>query len=76
MLGLAGVIEIDTRLAAVTVNVVEPEILPTVAVMVVDPVAREEALPFVPAALLITALVVSEELHVTAVVRSCALPSV
>ena len=37
MRGFAGVTAIDTRVAAVTVNPVEPETLPSVAVMVVGP---------------------------------------
>jgi len=39
MLGFVGVTEIDTRIAAVTVNVVEPEIfvVKSVAVIVVVP---------------------------------------
>jgi hypothetical protein len=76
MVGLAGVTEMEVRVAAVTVRVVEVKVSPYVAVMVVDPVAREVALPFVPAALLIAALAGLEELHVTVVVRFCVLPSV
>src|SRR6185369_13706118 len=75
MLGFAGVTAMDCKVAGVTVRVVEPEISPDVAVMVVVPAAREVAVPFVPAALLMAALVVSEELQVTVVVRSCVLPS-
>ncbi len=43
--GLAGVTAIDTRAAAVTVSVVEPETEPEVAVMVVDPAATLVARP-------------------------------
>jgi hypothetical protein len=46
---------------AVTVNVVFPEILPEVAVMVVEPAAIEVASP----ALLMVVTPVFEELHVT-----------
>jgi hypothetical protein len=70
MLGLVGVTETEDRIAAVTVSGVEPEMSPTTAVMVVVPTATDVALPFDPAALLIAALVISEELHVTVVVRS------
>ncbi len=39
MLGLVGVIAMDTSVAGVTVRVVDPDMLPDVAVIVVDPVA-------------------------------------
>ncbi len=71
MLGLVGVIAIDTSVAGVTVRVVDPDMLPDVAVIVVDPVATEEANPLEPAALLIVATARADELQVTAVVRSC-----
>ncbi len=64
MLGFEGVIEIDTSVAGVTVKVVVPEILPEVAVMVVVPTATDVAFPFDPAALLIVATPVFEEIHV------------
>ena len=44
---------------------------PDDAVIVVDPVATEEADPFEPAALLIVATPALDELQVTAVVKSC-----
>jgi hypothetical protein len=69
MLGLLGVIAMDTRFAAVTVSVVDPDIPAEVAVIVVEPVATEVALPLVPAALLIAATVAIDELQDTAVVR-------
>ena len=69
MLGLDGVIEIDTNVAGVTVSVVEPEMLPEVAVIVVEPAARDLANPWEPAALLIVAAPVFEEFQVTVVVR-------
>lgn len=61
----------DTSVAAVTVNVVLPEIAPNVAVIVVMPVNSEEASPLEPAALLILAIVRTEEVQVTTDVRSC-----
>jgi len=70
MLTLAGVTAMDWSTAAVTVRVVVPEIAPEAAVMVVEPTARAVALPFEPAALLMAALVASEELQATEVVRS------
>jgi hypothetical protein len=69
MLGLAGVTEIDTRLAAVTVRLVLPEMDPLVAEMVVLPAAAELARPCEPAALLIVAALVLLEAQVTWVVR-------
>ncbi len=43
--GLVGVTEMDASVAAVTVRLVKPEILPKVAVMVVTPTADEETFP-------------------------------
>ena len=71
MLTLAGVTARDTSVAGVTVRVVEPEMFPDVAVIVVEPEAAEVARPLEPAALLIAATPVLEELQVTAAVRSC-----
>jgi hypothetical protein len=71
MLGLAGVIAMDTNVAGVTVSVVEPAMLPRVAVIVVAPVATDVASPWEPASLLIVAAFVFEEFHMTDAVRSC-----
>ena len=71
VLGLVGVIAMDTSNAGVTVRAVDPDMLPDVAVIVVEPVATEEADPLEPAALLIVAATRADELQVTAVVRSC-----
>jgi len=71
MLGFAGVIAMDTSVADVAVSVVDPEILPDAAVIVVEPAATEVASPLEPAALLMAATDSSEELQVTVVVRSC-----
>jgi hypothetical protein len=71
MLGLVGVIAMDTSVAGVTVRVVDPDMLPDFAVIVVDPVATGVADPLEPAALLIVATSGLDELQVTAVVRSC-----
>ena len=62
---LTGVTAIDTKVAAVTVRLVEPEIAPTAADMVTDPGETAVASPL----LLIVAHVVSEEAQVTCVVR-------
>ena len=75
MLGLVGVTAMDASVAAVTVRVDDPEMSPDVAVMVVVPAVREVAIPFVPVTLLMVALLTSEELQVTDVVRSCVLLS-
>ena len=69
MLRLVGVIDMDTSVAGVTVSVVEFDMLPDVAVIVVDPVATGVANPFEPTALLMFATPVLDELQVTAVVR-------
>ena len=61
----------DTSVAEVTVNVVDPDIPPDVALIVVDPAAAEVARPLEPAALLMAATPVADEFQVTAVVRSC-----
>jgi len=71
MLGLAGEIATDTSVACVTVSVVVPEMLPEVAVIVVEPVAADAASPCEPAALLIVATPVLEELQVAVAVRFC-----
>ena len=71
MLGLLGVIAMDTSVAGVTVRVVDPEMLPDTVVIVVDPVATAAANPFEPVALLIVATPVMDELQVAAAVRSC-----
>jgi hypothetical protein len=75
---LAGVIASETSSAALTVKLVladtpDPE---WVAVMVVLPVATVVARPLVPAALLIVAMLVADEDHVTDPVMSCVVASV
>jgi hypothetical protein len=71
MLGLAGVTVMDTSVAAVTVSVVDPDILPDVAVIVVEPAATEVASPLEPAALLMVATPAVDDFQVTPVVRFC-----
>jgi hypothetical protein len=71
MLGFVGETAMDTSAAGVTVSVVEPDILPETAVIVVEPAPAEVATPLVPTALLIDAMPVDNELHVTNVVMSC-----
>jgi hypothetical protein len=71
MLGLAGVTEIEDRVAAVTVRVVLPERLPEVAVMVAEPAATPVARPL----LFTVAADVLDEFQVTWVVISWLVPS-
>ena len=61
----------DTSVAAVTVRVVLPLMLPELAWMVVEPVPTEVAKP----ALLMVTTVRAEELHVAVLVKFCVLPS-
>jgi hypothetical protein len=74
--GAEGVTARETSVAEVTVRPVEPLTLPKVAVMVVEPTAKPLANPWLPATLLMLATVAALELHSTAVVTSCVLPSV
>ena len=75
LVGLEGVIDSDESVAGVTVRVVEPVMLPNVAVTVEVPAARQDARPLEPAALLTVATVVLDELQVTVAVRFCVVPS-
>ena len=58
-------------MAAVTVSEVKPETLPEVAIMLVEPTATPVANPLEPAALLIVAMELTDELQRTEVVISC-----
>ena len=69
MLVLAGATARDESVAAVMFRVVEAAMLPDVAAIVVEPTATEVARPLEPAALLIVATPVLEELQVTEAVR-------
>lgn len=68
--GFAGVTAIDTRAGVPTVRIVEPLVVPKVAVMVVCPAATLEAKP----ALLIVAVPATDEPHVTELVKFCVPP--
>jgi len=57
------------------VSVAVPEILPEIAVIVVEPAATEVANPFDPAALLMAATAVADDIQVADVVRFCVVPS-
>jgi hypothetical protein len=71
MLGSVGVTVRDTSIGGVTVSVIEADILPDVAVIVVRPIAAGVARPLEPAALLMAATAEEEELQLTDAVRSC-----
>jgi len=71
ILAVAGVTPIDERVAAVTVRVVLPEILPEAAVMIAEPAAMAVARPLP----LTVATEVFDELQVTPVVISRLVPS-
>jgi phage tail sheath protein FI len=68
--GLVGVTEMDASVAAVTVRLVKPEMLPKVAVIVVVPEDDDETFPLEPAVLLIAAIDADDEYQVTDDVRS------
>ena len=59
----------------VTVSAAVPEMLPDVAVIVVEPAATDVAKPLETAALLIAAIPAVDEFQVTVVVRFCVVPS-
>jgi hypothetical protein len=71
MLGFGGVTPKDTRVAAVTVRFVDPDIPPSVALIVVEPGLSVAANPFDPGELPTDATPATEELHVTKLVTSC-----
>ena len=75
MLGLGESTAMDSSVAAVTFNVVEPETPAKVAVIVLLPAATEVAMPLKFAVLLISAAPVLEELQITDVVIFCFVPS-
>ena len=72
----AGDKAIEDNAAALTVSVVEPEMAPDIAVMVVCPVLTLVASPLVPAVLLMVAIVKMLDVQVTVPVMFCVLPSV
>ena len=76
MPGFGGVTVMDTRAAAVTVSVVEPETLPRVAMTLVEPAATPAANPLEPAVLLMVAMELSDRLQRTEFVISCVVLSV
>jgi len=66
MLGVGGVIAIDTNVAGVTVRVTDADVMvPTAAVMRLVPIATEVARPLEPTALLIVATEVLADAQVT-----------
>ena len=75
MEGLGGVTMIETSVTGVTVKVVEPEILPDLAVIVVVPTVLELAFPFDMTTLPMVATDLFEELQLTDLVMSFVLLS-
>jgi hypothetical protein len=75
MLGFAGVTAIDVMTAEVTVRVVDPEIEPRVAEMVVLPAATAVASPWVGPLVTIVAAAAFDEFQVTLPVRFCVVVS-
>ena len=71
MLGFVGETARETSVAGDIVSVVDPDMLPLVAVIVVVPVVTEVANPCEPAALLMAATPVSDEFQATELVRFC-----
>jgi len=71
MLAFVGVRSIATKVAAVTLNVVDPDILPKWAVIVVEPGPTAVASPV----LVIEAAAVFAELQVTCDEMFCLVPS-
>jgi hypothetical protein len=72
ILGLLGVTEIDTSAAGVTVSLVLPDtfVVEAVAMIMVEPWATGDTIPFEPNALLIFATDVDAVLQITDAVRS------
>lgn len=75
MVLLAGVMLSDCATALLTVSVAVAVVLPVAAVMVTCPALTVLATPWLPLALLMVARLVSDEVQVTVVVRSCVLLS-
>jgi len=71
MLGLVGVTSRETSTAGVIVRVVEPNMFPDAAVIVVVSTVTEVARPCEPAALLMSATFVAVDVQVTEFVRFC-----
>jgi len=69
-----GVRAIEINVAGDIVNTVDPDMLPDVAVIVVEPAATGVASPIEPAALLMDATDVDDDFHVTVVVSFCVEP--
>ena len=74
--GFAGVTPIDTSVAPVTVSVVDPDTLPSDAVIVTDPGPTPLTSPLVPDELLTAPRAAFEDAHVTALARFCVVLSV
>ena len=75
MLGLEGAMAREANTAWLTVSVVDADTLPDLALILVEPEATAVASPCEPAALLMVATLVDDELQVTEAVRSWVEPS-
>jgi hypothetical protein len=73
--GDCGVTAIETSVGAVTVRVAVPLTEPEVAVIVAVPPPTPDARPWLPAVLLMVAMLVLDDFHATEVVRVCMVPS-
>ncbi len=62
---MVGVTVSETSVAGVTASVVDPDIEPDVAVIVVEPAETEETRPFKPFVLLIVAMPVLLDIQLT-----------
>jgi hypothetical protein len=69
-MGAAGVTAMETSVAGVTVNIAVPEMLPEVAVMVVEPTVKAVAVPMVDPVVLMVATVVLDDAQVTVLVMT------
>ncbi len=76
MVGICGLIAIDTSAAGFTTSVAVALIVPELMPMAVVPVPRLVANPAVASVLLIVATVATVELHGPLCVKLCVLPSV
>ena len=76
VLGDCGLIAIETSAAGFTVNAAEALIVPEVMPIIVEPVARVLANPFVPDELLIVATLPALDVQCPDCVRSWLVPSV
>ena len=75
MVGVEGVIAMDTKAAGVTLRVPVPDIEPEAAVIAAVPVPVDVASPSVAGAMLMVATVPADEVHCTELVSIWVVPS-